>query len=130
MRKRRLVEIEETFCDVCGEKCGNHAIRTNGEGLEQHACLDYNKDYGKQCAAVLDERLLEAAISRRKQNERKPFPAGAVIEHDGVRGEVVSDTGGERFIKVIVGEQEAEWLICEGDVVSVISLPCHAAQTA
>lgn len=65
MRKTRLVEIEETFCDVCGELCGNHAIRTDAEGNEQHACLDYNEQHGKQCAAVLDERLLEAAVAKR-----------------------------------------------------------------
>lgn len=68
MKKTRMVEIEETFCDVCGEKCGNHAVRTDAEGNEQHACLDYNEQFGKQCAAVLDERQLAAAIAKRKSS--------------------------------------------------------------
>ena len=66
MKKRRMVEIEETFWDVCGEQCGNHVIRTDAEGNEQHACLDYNEQHCKQCAAVLDERLLAAAIAKRQ----------------------------------------------------------------
>lgn len=48
MKKKRMVEIEETFCDVCGEKCGNHAIRSDLDGNEQHGCMKYNEQYGKQ----------------------------------------------------------------------------------
>lgn len=66
MKKKRRVTITETFCDVCGAKCGNHATHTDAQGNEQHACLDYNEEFGKQCASVLDERLLAAAIAKRK----------------------------------------------------------------
>lgn len=68
MKRTRMVEIVETFCDVCGEKCGNHAIRADEEGNELHACLDFNEQFGKQCAAVLDERLLAAAIAKQKSS--------------------------------------------------------------
>lgn len=68
MKKKRRVTITETFCDVCGAKCGNHAIRTDAEGNEQHACLDYSEQHGKQCAAVLDERLLAAAMAKRQSD--------------------------------------------------------------
>ncbi|HEJ2342718.1 TPA: hypothetical protein ACWLUJ_006184 [Pseudomonas aeruginosa] len=70
MKKTRQVEIVETICDICGGKCGNHAIRTDSEGNELHACLDYNTEYGKQCATVLDERLLAAAIANNLDNPR------------------------------------------------------------
>ncbi|MBN0172512.1 hypothetical protein JTL52_17735 [Pseudomonas aeruginosa] len=66
MKKTRQVTITEIFCDVCGQKCGNHATRADAEGNEEHACLDFNEQHGKQCAAVLDERLLAAAIAKRQ----------------------------------------------------------------
>lgn len=66
MKKRRRVEIEETFCDVCGELCGNHTIFKVSDGSEQHGCLDFNETYGKQCSEVLRERIVEAAIAKRK----------------------------------------------------------------
>lgn len=75
MKKDRTVVIEETFCDVCGEKCGNHTVLSDAEGNEQHACLDYNEEHGKQCAAVLRERVVAAAIERRDKErlaENKP----------------------------------------------------------
>ncbi|MBZ3677434.1 hypothetical protein J1N39_23440 [Pseudomonas aeruginosa] len=66
MKKKRMVEIEETFCDVCGEKCFNHTVFTLSDGSEQHACHGNNETYGKQCRAVLDERLLTEAIAKRQ----------------------------------------------------------------
>jgi len=66
MKKKRRITITETFCDVCGKKCGNHATRADAEDTEKHACLDFNDQHGKQCAAVLDDRLLAAAIAKRQ----------------------------------------------------------------
>ncbi|KNH43916.1 hypothetical protein [Pseudomonas lini] len=66
MKKTRVVEIVEVFCDVCGDKCGNHAVHSDAKGHDLHACLEYNEQLGKQCATVLEERLLAVAIASRK----------------------------------------------------------------
>ncbi len=66
MKKKRRVTIVETFCDVCGDKCGNHATRTDEDGNEQHACLEFNEQHGMQCAEVLDKRRLYEAIAKRR----------------------------------------------------------------
>lgn len=39
MRKTRLVEVVEFYCDVCGSRCGSHVTYTEAGGKEHHACL-------------------------------------------------------------------------------------------
>ncbi|MGG2621683.1 hypothetical protein [Pseudomonas aeruginosa] len=65
MKKTRTVEIEETFCDICGEKCGNHTIFTGADGHEQHGCHEYNEKLGKLCRDVLNDQIVAAAIAGR-----------------------------------------------------------------
>ncbi|MFJ7794670.1 hypothetical protein [Pseudomonas sp. NPDC096950] len=65
MKKTRVVEIVDVFCDVCGDVCGNHAVHTDAKGNEFHACLKYNEQLGKQCATVLEERLFAVTIVSR-----------------------------------------------------------------
>ena len=67
MKKERQITITEFFCDVCGQECGNYARRIDADGTEHHACLQHNDQYDAQCVAVLDQRLLDAAIARRNQ---------------------------------------------------------------
>lgn len=35
MRKTRLVEVVEFYCDVCGSRCGSHVTYTEAGGKEQ-----------------------------------------------------------------------------------------------
>lgn len=66
MKKTRVVEVVDVFCDVCGDECGNYAVHTDAKGNEQHACLKYNEQLGKQCGTVLEERRFAVAIASRK----------------------------------------------------------------
>ncbi|NRC34078.1 hypothetical protein [Pseudomonas aeruginosa] len=68
MKNTRMVEIEETFCDICGKKCGNHTVFTDANGHEQHGCHEYNEKLGKLCRDVLDDQIVAAAIASRHKN--------------------------------------------------------------
>lgn len=67
MKKTRTVEIEETYCDICGEKCGNHTTFTGADGHEQHGCHGYNEKLGKLCRDVLSDQIVAAAIASRNK---------------------------------------------------------------
>jgi len=71
MKKKRVVEITEFFCDVCGKNCGtSYMTFVDKNDDEAHACKALNDEHGKSCADVLSDRLHAAAIAKREA-ERK-----------------------------------------------------------
>lgn len=57
MKKTKMVEVTETFCDVCGDKCYNHTIFTDASGVEQHACSELNAEQGRMCREILEDEI-------------------------------------------------------------------------
>lgn len=58
MKKKRVVEITEFFCDVCGKNCGaSFTTFVDKYDDETHACKTINEEHGKSCSDVLSDRL-------------------------------------------------------------------------